>query len=104
MIDILEKYRTYLLLFTTSAAAGGVLWGGVSWVDKRYAKTETVEKIEKKLDLNELNDQLRTAREELFFWRQQARKYPEDTEVEDALKEAEEQVESIKKKIEELDG
>lgn len=97
----MDKVKGYLTLFTAAAAVAGTVFGGITWVDSRYAKAAQVDALEKRVSLNELKAQLRAAQEELIFWRQQARKYPDDIDVKDSLKEAEETVQELKKKIEE---
>lgn len=97
----MEKLKGYLSLFTALAAVLGTTFASLAWVDTRYAKASKVEALEKRVSLNELKVQLRAAQEELIFWRQQARKYPDDSDVKDSLKEAEETVAELKKKINE---
>ena len=97
----MDKFKGYLSLFTAVVAVLGTVFGGLTWVDSRYAKASEVKELEKRVSLNELKAQLRAAQEELNFWRQQARKYPDDLDVKDSLKEAEETVKELKKKIEE---
>jgi len=97
----MDKAKGYLTLFTAIVAVAGTVFGGITWVDSRYAKAAQVDALEKRVSLNELKAQLRAAQEELIFWRQQARKYPDDVDVKDSLKDAEEAVEEIKAKIKE---
>jgi hypothetical protein len=97
----MEKLKSNLSIFTAVAAVLGPSFGALNWVDNRYAKASQVNALELRVSINELKAQLRAAQEELIFWRQQARKYPDDADVKDSLKEAEESVTDLKKKLEE---
>lgn len=98
VVDFL-KSNVGLVLSLIALSSSAV--GGVMWVDGRYAKASAVEELEERVTLAELKDQLRTATEEYFFLRQQARKYPDDQEIQDELEDAKELVDSLKKQIEE---
>lgn len=88
---------------TVSAIIGlaGTIFGGVIWIDTRYAKADTVVLIEKRLTVAEIRDQLRAALDEYYFLRKQVRKYPNDIEIQDALREAKDHVDDLKKQLKE---
>jgi hypothetical protein len=100
----METLRSYIAMFTISAGALGTAYAGVNWVDSRYAKAEQVVSLDKKLMLVELRQQLRTALEEYYFLRQQARKYPQDLDIQRELEDAKEAVDLIKEKIKRIES
>lgn len=90
----------------------GAVISGFLFLDSRSHKiaTETVAPVvlklsalDKRMTLNELKDLLRQAQEELLFWKKQQRKYPNDEDVKEELKKAEEHVKEIKERIKELE-
>lgn len=102
-MEKLNNFRNVLLLFTTVVTVASTVVGGVIWIDSRYAHAEELQTLEERVELNELKDQLRNALDELHFWRQQARKYPDDEEVQDEVDTAKELVDEIKEKIKSKD-
>lgn len=107
MLDWLNNTRNIALTVTALIAAGSGLVGISSYFDNRYAIAaevdKKIEKVENRLTLAELKQLHRTAQEEVFFYRDQARKYPEDEELKLKLKEAEETAIDLKKQIKELE-
>lgn len=108
MNKVLE-YSKYLAAISTIV---GIAYGAFQF-QHNYVKTtaETVvapvtkklSNLERRLTKNELNDLLKEALEELYYWRGMSRKYPDDQEVKDKLREAEENVEDIKERIQNLE-
>ena len=72
---------------------------GFFFVENRYTLHTDHVQWAQRVSVNELEDQLEKAREELYYWRKMARKYPDDQEVLKKLKEAEEHVEDLKEKV-----
>ena len=74
-------------------------------MDERFAHAKDVQQLEKRVSIAELKTSLRTAIEEMYFLRDQNRKYPNDEEIKERLVEAKDHVkelkEQIKKKLEE---
>lgn len=101
-MEIVTNVRNVALLVTALAGAVGTFFGLQTYLDTTYASTESVVKLEKRLSLQELKDLQKEALEELYFWRKQGRKNPNDLEVKTRLIEAEEYVEDIKKQIREI--
>lgn len=101
-MDLVSNFRNVALLVTALAGATGTIYGVQTFFDDRYASKEEVEEVKKRLTLQELKELLKEALEEMYFWRQQARKYPDDPEIKKRLKESEENVEDIKEQIKEL--
>lgn len=101
-----------LKLIATGFGLIGMVVSGFLFVDNRsktIAET-TVEPVkaslnalDKRLTLNELRDLLRKAQEELLFWKQQKRKYPNDPDIDEELRKAQEQVDEIKERIRKLE-
>ena len=100
-MDLVSNTKNVAALVTALAAAGGVFYGVQNHLDTTYASTIRVDKLEKRLSLQELKELLQDALEELYFWRKQARKHPEDLEIKEKLKEAEDHIVDIKKRIKE---
>lgn len=107
MLDWLNNTRNIALTVTALLAAGSGLVGINSHFDSRYAQAaeveKKIEKVENRLTLAELKQLYRTAQEEVFFYRDQVRKYANDLDLKLKLKEAEETVEDLKKQIKELE-
>jgi len=107
MLDWLNNTRNVALTVTALIAAGSGLVGINSYFDNRYAQAaeveKKIEKVENRLTLAELRQLARTAQEEVFFYRDQVRKYPVDLDLKLKLKEAEETVTDLKKQIKELE-
>lgn len=80
----------------------GVVFSVYFYIDGTYAEKTHLAAVEQRVTLNELYGLLRSAQENLYFYRDQKRKYPEDEEVESRLKEAEEEVTHLKDRIENL--
>lgn len=108
----MNKVAEYAKLFTTIAAAIGVAYGAIQFQisfveDKAKEIVEPVSKkvkaLEERLTLNELKDLLKEALSDLYYWRDMARKYPDDQDVKDKLAEAEATVKEIKERIRQLE-
>ena len=108
MSKILE-YSKYIAALSTII---GIAYGAFQF-QHNYVKTtaenvvapvaKQVATLERRLTKNELKDLLKEALEELYYWRGMSRKYPDDVEVKDKLKEAEENVKDIKERIKNLE-
>lgn len=94
-----ESIRSVLLVATTAIALISSAVGAVVYVDARYAKSDQVEVLEKRVSLQELRAQLRTALEEYYFLKQQSRKYPDDLDLKEKVKQADQAVQDIKEQI-----
>lgn len=108
MSDGLEKvgkkadaFRSVLLVITACIAIFGSMFTGYLYIDGRYALAEEVRELEKRLTLSELRDSLRLAQDELFFLKSQNRKYPDDQDIKDQLKDVEAKVKDLKEQIKE---
>jgi hypothetical protein len=97
--EFLSDTRNAILAITTILGFIGTLATGVFWIDDRYAKAEQVEELDKRVTLSELKDQLRLALEEYYFLKKQARKYPDDEDIQRELEEAKSVVDDLKEKI-----
>jgi hypothetical protein len=99
-----SSIRSMLLVLVTLFTITGGIAGGIGFLDTRYAHAEVVEQLEKRVTLAELKTSLRTAMEEYYFLKSQARKYADDEEIAERLTEAKDHVkelkELIKKKLE----
>jgi len=71
----------------------------VFYIDGRYAHATTVQKLEKRVELNELRDLYKTALDNQYFYRDQLRKYPLDEDLKSKLNEAETEVKDLKQLI-----
>lgn len=94
-----NSIKSILLVLTTLFAVVGTIVGGYGFLDSKFAHAEEVEKLEKRVTLAELKTSLRTALEEMYFLRDQSRKYPDDEEIKERLKEASSLVDDIKEQI-----
>jgi hypothetical protein len=107
MLDWLNNTRNIALTVTALLAAGSGLVGINSHFDNRYAQAaevdKKIEKVETRLSMAELRQLARAAQEDVFFYRDQARKYPTDQDVKDKLKEAQDTLADLKAQIRELE-
>jgi len=92
-IDIMGSTKaaiaTVALLFST-------VFSSFFYIEGRFAKADDLKKVEIRLEINELQTLYKTALENLYFYRDQSRKYPEDTKLKEKLTEAEEEVKDLK--------
>ena len=65
-------------------------FGGYAFLDKRYAMAIDHEALELRVTINEVGDLHREAMKEVYFFRKQSRLHPNDYEIKEKLKEAEE--------------
>ena len=107
MLDWLNNTRNIALTVTALLAAGSGLVGINSHFDNRYAQAaevdKKIEKVETRLSMAKLRQLARAAQEDVFFYRDQARKYPTDQDVKDKLKEAQDTLADLKAQIRELE-
>ena len=80
----------------------GTCFGGYFYIDKTYAERTQVHKLELRVTANELDDLLRRAQENMYFYREQLRKYPNDVDIIKRLKEAEEEVKELRERLKNL--
>jgi len=95
MSFIESKLKFVLIIFAFLSTASG----GVFWVDGRYAKADEQVELEKRVSIQELNQQLRVAVDEYYFLKQQLRKYPDDADLKEKVDEAKAFVDGIKQQI-----
>lgn len=98
-MEWLTNVRNIALTVTALAAASGVLYGASTYFDKKYASVEQLVKLEKRVTLAEMEDLLKEALENLYFYRDQQRKYPTDEDIKTKLKESEDEVKDLKESI-----
>jgi len=94
--------KTLGIILTLFSVVAGV-YGGFSVLDSRYALASDQKQLEIRVSLGELNTLLLKSLENLYFYREQARKYPEDVVLQVKLQEAEEEVSGIKNRIFEIE-
>lgn len=80
----------------------GFTVGGYSFLDQRYALAKSFVVLEKRVSVNELKHLYHSSLDNVYFFRKQARIYPNDEEVGRKLEKAEQEQESIEKRLNEL--
>ena len=87
----------------------GMSIGGLIYLDERYVMAqdhqslkEDHQKLEQRVLGNELEQAHQSALDNWFFYRDQERKHPQDQEIKDRAKKAYEHVNSIERKIGQL--
>jgi len=102
--DSMAKKKTGDFLKNTATLVGlmGVLFSVYFFVDGTYAEKTELVAVSQRVTFNELYQLLRSAQENLHFYRQQHRKYPIDPKVEGKLEKAEEEVKDLKDRIKNL--
>lgn len=84
-----------------SAIAGLIVltFSSFFFLEARHAPMSAYVALEKRVTLQELRRLLREAEEEMYHYRKLHRKYPDDEEIKEKLKEAEGKVEELKERI-----
>ncbi len=65
-------------------------------VDNRYAHATDMQQLQQRVLSNEINQTYRDARAEYWFLKKQVAKYPNDVELKQKLKDAEDEVKRLK--------
>jgi len=90
------------IIGTTSAGIGMItlilssIVTGFFYIEDRFALAAEVEKLEHRVNINELQSLYKISLENLYFYRDQNRKYPDDLKLREKLKEAEDEVKNLK--------
>ena len=90
------------IIGTTSAGIGMItlilssIVTGFFYIKDRFALAAEVEKLEHRVNINELQSLYKISLENLYFYRDQNRKYPDDLKLREKLKEAEDEVKNLK--------
>ena len=79
-----------------------VVFGAYFYIDGNFVRNEAHAALVKKVSLVELISQYLEAKRELYFLKDQARKYPEDEELQEELEDAKETVKDLKQQIKDL--
>lgn len=79
----------------------GVVWGGYVVVDDRYARAAELTQLEQRVLMNELQQAYRDARAEVYFLRDQARKYPDDRDIHRQRADAEAELQRLERLVNE---
>jgi len=66
-------------------------FGGYAFLDKRYALARNHKALELRVTVNEVEDLRRESLKEVYFFKKQQRLHPEDYEIQEKLKEAQEE-------------
>ncbi len=66
-------------------------FGGYAFLDKRYALAINHKALELRVTVNEVEDLRRESLKEVYFLKKQQRLHPEDYEIQEKLKEAQEE-------------
>lgn len=80
----------------------GFTIGGYSFLDQRYALANNYVTLEKRVSVNELKHLYHSSLDNVYFFRKQARLHPNDEEIGRKLEKAEQEQESIEKRLDEL--
>lgn len=83
-----------------------VLSGGIFWIHNHFSTAEAVdrvqsnvEKVQSNLDQYKAKQAYEKSLSELFFWREQTRRHPNDIKISNRLVEAEAHVHYLKKQL-----
>ncbi len=80
----------------------GTCFGAYFFIDRTYAEKSQLVSLELRVVTNELHDLLRRAQADMYFYKEQLRKFPNDVDVIKRLKNAEAQVEELRDRIKNL--
>lgn len=80
----------------------GTAFGAYFFVDGNYAEKMELAAVTQRVTLVELLRNLRDAEEEMYFYRKQHRKHPDDPDLKRKLEESEEEVKNLKDRVKKL--
>ena len=98
----MKKILAIIGAFISIATAGGMIWGGFTIVDERYAHAQVVQELKKDIKILDIKQQYRDANDEYLYQKSLKRKYPDDQEIEEEFEEAKTNRDNLKKVLEEL--
>lgn len=100
--ETLNETKTVVTAIVAVLGLCGTIFGGITYIDNRYAKSNDLQEIRIDVSLIELKDQLRTAQEEYHFLKSQFRKYPHDEDIEEELIIIKDTIKDLKDAIKDL--
>jgi len=80
----------------------GIAFTVFFFMDNRHASSTSFNRLAVAVSTNKLENTLHKALENLYFYRDQLRKYPNDDKIKKKLEEAEDEVKNIKDRIKKL--
>lgn len=92
--------KTIIALFSLIS----MTFGAFFFLDSRHAQNEDLVKLEARFTLNELYQLLRRAEDELYYYRDLNRKYPNDVQIRRRLRNAERRVQDLRDRIKRRQG
>lgn len=95
MNKIKEHLNSIIFLLTII----GSVVGGLTYIEGKFALADDVKELEQRVSLSELKQIYNEALKNLYFYRDQLRKYPDDVDLKSKLKESEVDVKGIKDQI-----
>ena len=82
----------------TFVAVLGVGWGFYTWLNSEYARLEAHERLAQRVSSNEVDITYHAALRTYEFFLHQAKKYPNDAEIQRKLREAERRLNELERK------
>ena len=83
-------------------SAIGVIGGGLLWAQSYFTPMERHEALASEVSKNTLRHQWQSCRSEYFWLRSEARKYPDDPEIQEKLKDVKRECEVLRKRMHQL--
>ncbi len=80
----------------------GITFSVFFFMDNRHVSSISFSRLAVTVSTNKLENTLHKALENLYFYRDQLRKYPDDDKLKKKLEEAEDEVKNIKERIKKL--
>lgn len=110
----MNQIESYAKTITAIAGATAVIYGAVSFVNNQYVnktqfKTTITQvnaelfELDKRQKLYELRELLKKALNEMYFYQDLLKKYPENEEIRRKYEEAKDQVEYLREQIRKLE-
>ena len=100
---MVKNYAFALSILVGLFTLVGFIAGGYTFLDQRYALASEHNLLESRVSIHELNHVYRKAMEDMFFYRSQARIYPDDNKIRIKLEEVTDSCEKIKDQISKME-
>lgn len=92
MTDLVKK-------ITAMCGLIAIVFTAFFFLETRHAPMKSHLTLENRVNVQELRRLLREAESEMYYYRDLSRKYPNDQQIKDRLREVEERVRDLKKRI-----
>lgn len=100
---MIKKYAFAISILVGFFTLVGFVAGGYTFLDHRYALASEHSLLESRMSIHELNHVYIKVMEDMFFYRAQARLYPDDSKIKLKLEEVTESCDKVKEQISKME-